>query len=107
MFVRRTRMHLKPHVENELRIAYQNEITPILRDQKGFLEELVLATPGKKEAIAITLWEEKTFADAFHDRAYSEVEKIMKKFVKGTPVVEDLTVEYTTYRKMHVAPAFV
>jgi heme-degrading monooxygenase HmoA len=107
MFARRTRMRLKPNVESDFRLAYEHQITPILRDQEGFLEELVLATPARSEVLAISLWEEKKSADAFRAHTYPEVAKIIAKFTKGPLVVEDLTVEYTTYRKLQPAPAIV
>lgn len=107
MFARRTRLWLQPHVEKEFRSAYEHEVTSILRNQEGFLEELVLATATKSEVVAISLWEEKKFADAYRAHAYAEVARIMAKFIKGVPVVEDLTVEYTTYRKFQPAHAMV
>lgn len=107
MFARRTRMWLQPHVEKEFRAAYEREITPILRDQEGFLEELVLATITKSEVVAISLWEEKKFADAYRVHSYPAVAKIISKFIKGAPVIEDLSVEYTTYRKLQPAAALV
>lgn len=107
MFARRVRMRLKPNVADEFRLAYEKEIIPILRRQDGFLEELVLATPARKEVLAISLWEDKEFADAYRQRASSEVARIVARFVAQPPVIEDLIVEYTTYRKLKPAPALV
>jgi len=107
MFARRTRMRLKTNIEKEFRVAYEKEIIPILRRQDGFLEELVLATPTKSEVLAISLWEEKEFADAYRHHAYPEVAKIIAKFVKEAPVVEDLNVEYTTYQKLKTPAVIV
>jgi hypothetical protein len=67
----------------------------------------VLAIPAKSEVLAISLWEEKKSADAYRARAYLEVAKVISKLTKGPLVVEDLTVEYTTYRKLQPAPAIV
>jgi hypothetical protein len=49
--------------------------------------------------VAISLWEEKEYAEAYHKQVYPEVAKIIAKFVKEPPVVKTYDVEYATYRK--------
>jgi hypothetical protein len=103
MFARHVTLQLKPNFEKEFPVAFEKEIMPILRRQKGFLEELVFVTPMKTEAIAISLWEEKEFAEAYHRQVYPEIARIVAKFVNETPVVKNLDVEYATYRKFATA----
>jgi heme-degrading monooxygenase HmoA len=99
MFARHITLQLKPHAQNELPIVFQREILPILRRQKGFLEELLLVTPLKTEMVAISLWEEKEFAEAYQRQVYPEVAKLIAKFVEETPIIRNFEVEYATYGK--------
>jgi heme-degrading monooxygenase HmoA len=99
MFARHITVQLKKNVEKEFPIVFENEILPILRRQKGFLEELLFVTPLKTEAVAISLWEEKEHAEAYHRHVYPEIAKVMAKFVEETPIVKNYEVEYATYRK--------
>jgi hypothetical protein len=99
MFARYITVQLKKNVEKEFPIVFEKEILPILRRQKGFLEELLFVTPQKTEAIAISLWEEKEYAQAYHRQVYPEIAKVIAKFVEETPIVKNYEVEYATYRK--------
>jgi hypothetical protein len=59
MFAREVFLQLKPNVVNELPVTFEKEILPLLRRQKGFLDEPLLVTPEKREVEAISLWESK------------------------------------------------
>ena len=63
MFAREVVLQLKPNVAKELPATFEKEILPLLRRQKGFLDELLLVTPEKKEVEAISLWETKEHAN--------------------------------------------
>lgn len=63
---------------------------------KGFLDELILLAPDKKEVVAISLWESKEFAEIYNREFYPEVVKIINKYVEGVPVVKTFELEYAT-----------
>ena len=56
MFAREVVLQLKPNVVQEFPVTFEKEILPLLRRQKGFLDELLLVTPEKQEVAAISLW---------------------------------------------------
>jgi heme-degrading monooxygenase HmoA len=105
MFARHITLPLKPHAHKELPVVFETEILPILRRQKGFLEELLLVTPLKTEMVAISLWEEKEFAEAYQRQVYPEVAKLIAKFVEETPVIRNFEVESATYREFATVTA--
>jgi hypothetical protein len=96
MFARHVSFHLKQNAAREFRPAFENEILPLLRRQHGFIEELVMFEPYRKEALTITLWEEKMYADEFHREVYPELATLLNKFTEGIPIVKDYEVEYAT-----------
>ena len=94
MFAREVVLQLKPNVVNELPVTFEKEILPLLRRQKGFVDELLLVTPEKKEVEAISLWETKEYAEAYNRELYPQIEKIMARFIEGIPVVKKFDAEY-------------
>src|SRR5438034_5762297 len=100
MFAREVELQLKPNVVNELPVTFEKEILPLLRRQKGFLDELLLVTPEKRELEAISLWETKEYAETYNRELYPQIEKIMARFIEGTPVVKKFEAEYSTFHKV-------
>lgn len=99
MIARHFTAQLKPNVAKEFTNTFEKEILPIMRRQKGFLDELMLFTPMKNEVIFVSFWDAQESIDTYHRQAYPEVVKINAKFLEGTPVIKNLDVEYTTFRK--------
>jgi heme-degrading monooxygenase HmoA len=105
MFARLVNLQVKPNFVNEFPVVFEKEILPLLRKQKGFLDELVLATPEKKEVVAISLWETKEFAETYNRELYPQIEKIVNKFVEGIPMVKKFEAEYSTFHKIALGVA--
>ena len=103
MYARHVTLQLKPNYATEFPITFEKEILPLLKKQKGFLDELLLVTPEKKELVAISLWENKELADIYHREIYPKVEKMVEKFAVGTPVVKKFEAEYSTFHKIAFA----
>jgi len=96
MYSRHITMQIKNNWVPEFPQVIEKEVLPLLRRQKGFLDELILLAPGKTEAVAISLWENKEFAEIYHRDFYPEVNKILNKYLEGVPVVKTFEVGYAT-----------
>ena len=103
MFARHVTLQLKPNMEKEFPVTFEKEILPLLRKQKGFLDELLLVTPEKREVVAISLWDTKEYAEAYNREMYPQIEKIVAKFIEGIPVVKKFEAEYSTFHKVAFA----
>lgn len=103
MFARQFMHQLKPNMSREYLAAFEKEIMPLLRKQKGFLDELLLITPEKKEVVAVSLWETREHEETYNRETYPQIEKIVNRFIDGVPVVKTFDVEYATFRKIAVA----
>jgi len=103
MFARHVTMQLKPTLANEFPVTFEKEILPLLRKQRGFLDELLLMTPEKREVVAISLWETKEHAENYHREVYPQVEKIVNRFAEGTPIVKKFEPQYSTFHKLAFA----
>jgi heme-degrading monooxygenase HmoA len=96
MFSRHITMQIKKNLVSEFPKVIEKEILPLLRRQKGFLDELVLMAPDKTEVVAISLWETKEFAETYQREFYPEVVKILDKYIEGLPAVKTFDVEFAT-----------
>ncbi len=96
MFSRHITVQIKKTWMSEIPQVFEKEVLPILRRQKGFLDELLLVTPDKTEVVAISLWENKEFAEIYNREFYPEVVKALNKYVESTPVVKTYEVKYAT-----------
>jgi len=103
MFARHVTMQLKPSTVNEFPVTFEKEILPLLRRQKGFLDELLLVTPEKGEVVAISLWETKEYAETYTRDVYPQIEKIVARFTEGVPTVKKFEAQYSTYYKVAMA----
>ncbi len=96
-------LQLKPNVANEFPVTFEKETLPLLRKQKGFLDELLLVTSEKREVVAISLWETKEYAEAYNRELYPQIEKIVARFIEGIPVVKKFDAECSSFHKIAVA----
>jgi heme-degrading monooxygenase HmoA len=106
MFARHITWQLKPHLAKEFPVTFEKEIVPLLKKQKGFMDELLLVTPEKKELVAISLWETKEHAEIYHRELYPKVEKMLEKYFEGAPAIKHFEEQYATFHKI-AAPAMV
>lgn len=99
MFARHITLELKPTLAKEFPATFEREIVPLLKKQKGFVDELLLMTPEKRAVVAISLWEKKEHAENYHRELYPKVEKLVEKYIEGAPVIKEFEAEYSTFHK--------
>ena|SRR5271157_4130942 len=103
MFARNVSFRLKPNTQSEYTRTFENQVLPLLRKQKGFKDEITLCTPGSGDAIAISMWENKTDADSYNTSTYPQVLKTFERFIDGTPRVQTFETVMSTYHNVAVA----
>ncbi len=103
MFARTVRMQLKPNSVPTFTQLVEKEVIPLLRKQQGFKDEIAFVPSDGKEAVAISLWEQKENAEAYHRGAYPEALKAMASVVEGTPQVQTSEVSNSTWHKIAAA----
>jgi len=100
MFARTVRMQLKPNSVAEFTGLLETDVIPLLRKQQGFKDEIAFVPSDGKEAVGISLWEQKENAEAYGRGAYPEVLKALAKVVEGTPQVQTSEVCNSTFHKI-------
>lgn len=100
MFARTVRMQLKPNSVAEFTRTVEKEVIPLLRRQAGFKDEITFLPAGDKEAVAISLWEQKENAETYQRDTYPEMLKTLAKVIEGTPQVQTSEVCNSTWHKI-------
>jgi heme-degrading monooxygenase HmoA len=103
MYARHVTLQLKPNFAKEFPITFEKEILPLLKKQKGFLDEILLVAPEKNELVAISLWDTKEYAETYNRELYPRIEKLVEKFIVGVPIVKKFEAEYSTFHKIAFA----
>jgi heme-degrading monooxygenase HmoA len=103
MFARKVSMHLKPDGAAEFKQKIESEIVPLLRKQKGFVDEITFLYPSGREVHAFSLWETAENAEAYNRGTYPEVTKILGSVVEGALRIQTFEVVSSTFHKIAVA----
>ena len=100
MFARHVVVRLKAKAAPEFTRLVEKEIIPMLRKQKGFLDEIVFISPDLTEAVGNSFWETQADAEAYSRKGYPEVIKSLMTVVAGTPTVGTANVSNSTFHKI-------
>ena len=105
MYARHVRVKLRSNSVREFRRLVANEIVPLLRNQKGFLDEITLITYQRNEAIAISFWDNRDNADAYNHLGYLDVLRLLSRVVESMPIVETFEVVDSTFDEIAAGAA--
>lgn len=100
MFARSISVRLKPNSVADFIKVIEDETLPLLRKQKGFQDEITFVVPGGREAVGISLWDQKENAEAYSRDGYPGVLKALGNVVEGTPQVRTYEVANSTFHKI-------
>ena len=101
MYARNVSFRLKSNMQSDYTCTFENQILPLLRKQKGLKEQITLANPDSLDAVVMSLWENKSSAEAYNTNVYPEVLKALAKVIDGTPKIQ--TFEVVNFHDVSVA----
>ena len=99
MYARQVSMELNSNSQADFTQKLESEIIPLLRKQAGFMDEITFVEPGGKKAFAVSLWDSKQNAEAYGEKSYAEVTKMLSQLIQGTPRVKTFEVAHSTFHK--------
>ncbi len=105
MFARKVSMHLKPGGAADFKQKIESDVIPVLRKQKGFLDEITFLYPSGKEVHAFSLWETAEDAEAYSRQAYPGVAKLLASVIEGVPRVQTYEVLNSSFHRVAAATA--
>jgi len=92
VFARNVRFRLRPDVLCEFNAAFEESVMPILRRQKGFQDEIMLALPGGMDVIAISIWDTQEDGETWNLSRYHDVISVLGQFLRAKPRGQTLAV---------------
>jgi hypothetical protein len=103
MFARNVSIHLKSNMFSDYTRAFEKNVLPLLRQQKGFRDEITLSNPGSVDVIAVSLWDTRANAEAYNTNTYPEVLRTLARMIDGTPQVQTFEAVTSTFHNVAVA----
>ena len=100
MYARNVTLQLRPTTGGEFTRTLENHVLPMLRKQNGFRDEITFLAADGKQALAISLWDEKANAETYSRETYPAVLKSLANVVEGTPQVQSYEVSNSTFHKI-------
>ena len=100
MYARNVTLNLKANSAPQFTRMLETDVLPVLRKQNGFKDEITFVAENGKEALAISLWENKENAEAYSRDTYPALLRGLAKIVEGTPQVEAYEVANSTFHKI-------
>ncbi len=101
MLARKLSLRVKLEMFLEFTSVFEREIVPLLRRQKGFRDEIVLASPGSRDVLVLSFWETSEDADAYHNSAYKDALTLWGSMIEPGPRVGAPDILHTTLDESH------
>jgi hypothetical protein len=103
MFARHVSIHLKSNMLSDYTRNFENDTLPLLRQQKGFKDEITLSNPGSLDVVAVSLWDSRANAETYNTNTYPQVLKTIERMIDGAPKVQTFEAATSTFHKLAVA----
>ena len=85
MYSRQITMRLKKGAAPELAGIVERVVLPVMRQQKGFRDEITLVALDRLEAVSTSFWDTAEDAEEFNLKAYPAVLASLSRVVEKNP----------------------
>ena len=106
MFTRVVELTTKPGKNKQLSDTITDKVLPILKKQKGFVDETVLVSDkDDNRVLGLSFWKTKEDAEQYHRAEYQKVHETLRHLLESEPVIHTFNVHVSTNQKMAVGKA--
>lgn len=106
MFTRIVEINAKSGKASELAVTIQEKVLPILKKQKGFVDETVLTSDTEpNRIIGLSFWNSKEDAERYHQEGYPKVNEILSPLLESGPVIRTFNVHTSTTHRIAAGKA--
>jgi quinol monooxygenase YgiN len=106
MFTRVVELTSKPGKNTQLADAINDKVLPILKKQKGFVDETVFVSDKEdNRVLAQGFWKTKEDAEQYHRAEYQKVHDSIRHLLEGEPVIRTFDVHTSTIHKISAGKA--
>ena len=100
MFTRVVEMTSKSGKAQDLANTINEKAVPILRKQRGFVDEIVLVSSGDPRVLALSFWDNKGDADEYQREQYQKIHDIVRHLLETEPEIRTFDVHTSTAHKV-------
>jgi len=106
MFTRVVEVQAKPGGARELCQTIAQNALPILRNQPGFVDEVVMVSNTQPDRVlAISFWRAQEDAERYNREQYPTVNGLIQGHVASAPKVQTFTVDLSTSHRVAAGKA--
>ena len=106
MFTRIVELTTKPGRNRQLADAIDEKVVPILKKQKGFVDEAVFVSDKEgNRVLALGFWKTKEDAEQYHRAEYQKVHDTIRHLLEAEPVIRTFDVHTSTVHKIGAGKA--
>jgi quinol monooxygenase YgiN len=97
MFTRIVELTAKPGKNRQLADTIDEKVLPILKKQKGFVDETVfISDKDDNRVLAQGFWNTKEDAEQYHRAEYQKVHDAIRHLIESEPVIRTFNVHSST-----------
>ncbi len=101
MFTRVVELSCKSGKSKELANTIDERIVPILKKQRGFVDEMVLVSDADPDQVlAISLWNAREDAEQYHREQFPHIRDMVRQLLGADPVVRMFDVHTSTMHRI-------
>jgi heme-degrading monooxygenase HmoA len=96
---------LKPGKKNEFMKIWESRILTGLKQQKGFVDEILLMMEEGQDGVGVSLWQTKADADRYYNEVFPKQVAQVSDLMAGTPTMRPFNVEHADTFKITASKA--
>jgi len=106
MFTRIVELTTKQGKNKQLSDTINDKVLPILKKQKGFVDETVLISDkDDNRVLGLSFWNTKEDAEQYHRAEYQKVHEMVRHLLDGEPVIRTFDVHTSTTHRIAAGKA--
>jgi len=106
MFTRVVELTSKSGKSKELATAIDEKAVPILKKQRGFVDEMVLVSDAEPDRIlGISFWNTKEDAEKYHREQFPKIHDSVRHLLETDPLVRTFDVHTSTTHRIQAGKA--
>src|SRR5436309_15681573 len=101
MFTRIVELISESGKAKELANTINEKVLPILKKQRGFVDETVLISDTEPTGVlGLSFWNSKEDAEGYHQEQYPKIPEMLKQLLETEPNIRQFDVHYSTTNRI-------
>ena len=106
MFTRTVEVTSKSGKARELASTINDKVLPILKKQKGFVDETVLVSDTEdNRVLSLNFWNSKEDAERYQQEQYPAIHEMVRHLLEAEPVIRTFNVDSSTTHRIAAGKA--